>query len=46
MITSVFSEKIGNAFKSANAHLSDEVFAYIAVSGHNFCASSTEAYVL
>jgi hypothetical protein len=40
------SESIGNSFSSANSHLSDEVFAYIAVSGHSFCSSSSESYVL
>lgn len=46
MITFAISEKVGNTFASTNSHLSDEVFAYIAVSGDNFCSSSSENYVL
>jgi hypothetical protein len=46
MITLVFSEKLSNSFSSANAHLSEEVFAYIAISGDNFCSSSSDNYVL
>lgn len=46
MITMAFSEKVGNTFASANSHLSDEVFAYIAVSGDNFCSSTSDNYVL
>jgi hypothetical protein len=45
-ITMAVSEKVGNTFSSANSHLSDEVFAYIAVSGDNFCSSSSDNYVL
>ena len=46
MITMLISEKIGNSFAGANSHLSDEVFAYIAVSGDNFCSSASDNYVL
>jgi hypothetical protein len=46
MITMMVSEKVGNTFSSANSHLSDEVFAYIAVSGDSFCSSSSDNYVL
>ena len=45
-VTMCINEGVGNSFAGANAHLSEEVFAYIAVFGHNFCSSATDNSVL
>jgi hypothetical protein len=46
VIIGCINEGFGNSFANANAHLSEEVFAYIAVFGHNFCSSASENCVL
>ena len=45
-VTMCISERVGNNFTNANSHLSEEVFAYIAVFGQNFCSSASDNFAL